>query len=160
MVKTLDSGKRDEFKTGARRDTQDDKPRFDLLSPEFLVSAQKYFSGNDYVPDKIADPITRREFESEVRRDLIPDLLLNRLGALYKRGAAKYSDNNWQKGIPLSRLYSSLFRHLIAWRMGDTTEDHLAAIVWNAAAIMWTENAIVEWVLLDELADIGPLTNE
>ena len=33
---TKDSGKRDEFPTGMRRDTQDDKPRYDLLDRAFL----------------------------------------------------------------------------------------------------------------------------
>lgn len=31
-----DSGKRQEFETGARRDTQEGKPRFDLIPPEML----------------------------------------------------------------------------------------------------------------------------
>jgi len=33
---TKDSGKREEFPTGMRRDTQDDKPRYDLLDRPFL----------------------------------------------------------------------------------------------------------------------------
>ena len=34
--KTKDSGKREEFTTGMVRDTQDDKPRYDLLDRPFL----------------------------------------------------------------------------------------------------------------------------
>lgn len=33
---TKDSGKREEFPTGMKRDTQDDKPRYDLLDRPFL----------------------------------------------------------------------------------------------------------------------------
>ena len=33
---TKDSGKREEFSTGMHRDTQDDKPRYDLLDRAFL----------------------------------------------------------------------------------------------------------------------------
>lgn len=33
---TKDSGKREEFSTGMRRDTQDDKPRYDLVDYAFL----------------------------------------------------------------------------------------------------------------------------
>jgi hypothetical protein len=33
---TKDSGKREEFSTGMRRDTQDDKPRYDLIDRVFL----------------------------------------------------------------------------------------------------------------------------
>jgi len=96
---TKDSGKRQEFESGMVRDTQDGKPRYDLIPVEGL----------------------------------------HRLADLYARGAEKYDDNNWQKGQPFSRVYASLFRHLIAWREGERTEDHLAAVAWNAFAIMWYE---------------------
>lgn len=74
------------------------------------------------------------------RFDLIPTGPLKRLADLYARGAEKYDDNNWQKGQPISRVYASLFRHLIAWREGERSEDHLAAVAWNAFAIMWYED--------------------
>lgn len=34
-------------------------------------------------------------------------------------GAAKYDDWNWTKGMPYSKLYSSLQRHLLAWWGGE-----------------------------------------
>lgn len=97
---TKDSGKRESFDSGMVRDTQDGKPRYDL----------------------------------------IPVQPLKRLADLYMRGAIKYDDNNWQKGQPYSRAYASLFRHMIAWREGDRSEDHLAAVAWNAFALMWYED--------------------
>jgi hypothetical protein len=36
-AKVKDSGKRQEFSTGSRRDTQDGKPRYDLISPIMLT---------------------------------------------------------------------------------------------------------------------------
>ncbi len=96
---TKDSGKRQEFETGMVRDTQEGKPRFDL----------------------------------------IPTRPLKRVADLYARGAIKYSPNNWKKGQPFSRAYASLFRHLIAWREGEKTEDHLAAVIFNAMALMYYE---------------------
>jgi hypothetical protein len=36
VFETKDSGKREEFETGMVRDTQDDKPRYDLLDRAFL----------------------------------------------------------------------------------------------------------------------------
>lgn len=101
---TKDSGKREEFKTGSKRDTQDGKPRFDLIPPTSL----------------------------------------HRLADLYARGAEKYGDNNWQKGQPMSRVYASLFRHLIAWREGKRDEDHMAAVAWNAFALMFYEDKMPE----------------
>lgn len=105
---TKDSGNRQEFETGMVRDTQDGKPRFDLVPVESL----------------------------------------RRLADLYARGAEKYSDNNWKKGQPYSRAYASLFRHMIAWREGDRSEDHMAAVAWNAFAIMYYEEKKPE---LDDL---------
>jgi hypothetical protein len=93
---TKDSGERQTFSTGARRDTQTDKDRYDL----------------------------------------IPTHALRRVAGLYARGAEKYDDNNWQKGIPFSRCMASLERHLHQFKQGDIDEDHLAAVVWNALAIM------------------------
>lgn len=74
------------------------------------------------------------------RYDLIPVGPLHRLADLYARGAIKYNDNNWMKGQPYSRTYASLFRHMIAWREGDNSEDHLAAVLWNAMTLMWYED--------------------
>jgi len=96
---TKDSGKRQEFASGMVRDTQEGKPRFDLIPTEGL----------------------------------------RRLADLYARGAEKYDDDNWKKGQPFSRAYASLFRHLIQWREGDRSEDHIAAVAWNAMALMYYE---------------------
>lgn len=111
--KTKDSGEREEFETGSRRDTQEGKPRFDL----------------------------------------IPTGPLTRLAHLYGRGAEKYDDWNWAKGQPLSRVYASMFRHMIAWREGDRSEDHLAAVAWNAFALMHFEDTRPE---LDDLFNLEP----
>lgn len=111
---TKDSGKREDFSTGARRDVQEGKPRFDL----------------------------------------IPTSSLRRLADLYARGAVKYGENNFEKGMPFTRVYASLFRHLIQWREGDRTEDHLAAVAWNAFALMYYEDAIEKGILPKELNDI------
>jgi len=82
------------------------------------------------------------------RFDLIPAEGLRRLADLYARGAEKYDDDNWKKGQPYSRAYASLFRHLIQWREGDRTEDHMAAVAWNAFALMYYEERKPE---LDDL---------
>lgn len=93
---TLDSGQRERFGSGARRDTQVGKPRYDLMPPGPL----------------------------------------RRVAELYARGAAKYDDHNWAKGMPTSRALASLMRHLYAGVEGESQEDHWAAVVFNAFAIM------------------------
>ncbi len=96
---TKDSGAREEYETGARRDTQAGKTRWDL----------------------------------------IPPLALKRVADLYARGAVKYDEWNWAKGIKMSRCYASAFRHLMQWVFGDKDEDHLAAVVFNIFCIMHYE---------------------
>lgn len=91
-----DSGHRESFGTGAVRDTQDAKPRFDLLPPAAL----------------------------------------RRVAMHYANGAKKYSDRNWEKGIPVSRCYASALRHLLAFGEGAVLEDHLSAVVFNVLAII------------------------
>lgn len=113
---TKDSGQREDFATGARRDTQEGKPRYDLIPVEAL----------------------------------------KRLALLYARGAEKYGESNWQKGIPYSRVLASLLRHVYAWVEGDDTEDHLAAVAWNAFALMAYESRVRRGELPSDLADAGP----
>lgn len=91
-----DSGQRQEFDSGAKRDTQDGKPRFDL----------------------------------------IPIKPLTRVANHYGKGAKKYDEWNWKKGIPMSRCYASMLRHIYQFAAGETDEDHLAAVVFNAFCLM------------------------
>jgi hypothetical protein len=96
---TKDSGKRETWDTGAQRDTEDGKGRYDLIP---------------------AGPV-------------------HRLAQLYQRGAVKYEDNNWKKGIPTKRFMSSLLRHAFQYLAGDRSEDHLAAVAFNAFGAMYNE---------------------
>lgn len=154
---TKDSGKREEFETGARRDTSEGKPRFDLIPIEILDLIQQSYGGGEMKIETGTMLWTGLLPDEEVRLDLIPDLMLNRLGGLFYRGAIKYSDNNWQKGIPLSRVYESLLRHTFMWAAGDTSEDHLAAIIWNATVLMWIEHMIMRGKLPSTLGDAGAI---
>lgn len=88
------------------------------------------------------------------RFDLIPAYPLKRLAQHYENGAAKYADRNWEKGLPLSRYVDSAERHMNAFKDGDRSEDHLAAILWNVAGYMWTERQIETGALPDSLDDV------
>lgn len=70
------------------------------------------------------------------RFDLIEPELLFRLALHSEFGAKKYSERNWEKGIPASRCLNSAFRHLVKYQAGWDDEDHLTAVVWNLSAIM------------------------
>ncbi len=90
----------------------------------------------------------QRDEESEkLRYDLIPVEGLARLAQHYTTGAKHYGENNWAKGIPFLRYYSSILRHLFQWRMGDNSEDHLAAIAWGCMSLMHHEEQIAKGLL-------------
>jgi hypothetical protein len=75
--------------------------------------------------------------EGKWRVDLIWVGFLVRLGDLLARGAKKYDVNNWQLGQPIDRSYQSALRHLLMWKDGETSEDHLAAVCFNIMSIMY-----------------------
>jgi len=114
MAKMNDSKKRQTFASGAVRDTDNDKPRPDLISP----------------------------------------FMLERLGRWMKAGMEKYGENNWQKGIPVSRCVASLYRHLMYYMQGDRSEDHLMGIIANAAFVAHYEEMVRRGVLPPSLLDM------
>lgn len=73
------------------------------------------------------------------RFDLVTPFGLMRLAKWYELGAQKYSDRNWEKGMPFSRYVDSAMRHLVKYIMGMTDEDHLAAAAWNILCIIHHE---------------------
>ena len=109
-----DSGERSEFDTGAVRDRQAGKGRYDLLSP----------------------------------------IAMRRMARHFENGAAKYSDRNWEKGMPLSRYLDSALRHIFAILEGKTDEDHAAAAEWNMHCFMHTQEKIVSGALPEALDDL------
>lgn len=70
------------------------------------------------------------------RPDLISPFAEARVGKWMGLGADKYGDRNWEKGMPFSVFWASLKRHVNKFAKGWTDEDHLAAIIFNAQAII------------------------
>lgn len=94
------------------------------------------------VPYKNAlkDSGERRKFSSGAVRDMAAGKgrfdLLPLYGMLLpalqmERGALKYGDRNWEKGMPLSAFVGSAFRHLLKAMVGFDDEPHLDAALWN-----------------------------
>jgi hypothetical protein len=92
----------------------------------------------------------RQIFETGCQRDTQigkgrPDLMATfaqmRLWGVYERGSYKYDDDNWMKGMPWSRVFGSILRHLIKWKFRKMLglpmdEDHLAQANWNINTLM------------------------
>jgi hypothetical protein len=100
---------------------------------------------------------SKRVFESGSQRDddtgkpLVNHLtayLRLRFGYLLRMGANKYGKNNWQKGQPTETALESLHRHLAKYEIGDRSEDHLSAIIFNVQLIMKNEEK--EGIEIDE----------
>ena len=141
---TKDSGDHQQFETGARRDTQVGKGRYDLIPPQFLRALALALEQTGLDPDVL------------LGLTLVPMGPFLRQAALYGRGAKKYGPSNYLKGIPLSRTYNSLTRHAAKWAEGMDDEDHMAAVAWNAYALIATEELLIKGELPESLADMGP----
>lgn len=71
---------------------------------------------------------------------LYPPEIIVALGELYKIGARRYADRNWEKGMDWGQAYSALQRHLLKWLMGEeidpeTGSPHLVAATWNCITL-------------------------
>ena len=119
---TKDSGKRNEYSSGMKRDTEDGKPRMDLL----FVKCMPY------------------EEQLMVRYGH----LRARGAAKY---CETYTDINCEKAETYEeycRYKSSFMRHASQWMCGDRSEDHAAACVFNlqmAEMVMWKLQQKGEW---------------
>ena len=82
-----------------------------------------------------------------VRHGLIDPSFLNELALHAGLGAAKYSDDNWRKGYPLSLSYDALQRHANAWWAGESRDAELGTSHMAAVAF----HAMVLFVNLDEI---------
>lgn len=87
----------------------------------------------------------RGKQKGKPRYDLISPYFLERLAIHLMRGAEKYGERNWEKGIPVSRHYASLLRHLMAFSMGKQDEEHLAAAACNLMFIIHTKTQLPEF---------------
>lgn len=101
-----------------------------------------------HTPKPLLDSGDRRQFDTGAERDmevgkgrcdLLPACALLRLARHYEAGANKYSDRNWEKGMPISVMLDSGIRHLLKYLDGHTDEDHLVAAAWNILGAMWME---------------------
>lgn len=71
------------------------------------------------------------------RYDLIPPEVLERMARIFDYGAKRYEPDNW-KLIGTNDHINHVFTHLIAFRLGDTSDDHLGHAAWRLLAAYWT----------------------
>lgn len=110
FTQVKDSGARQEFETGMVRDTQEGKPRFDLLLPLGLPFHEQF--------------LTR--------------CAMHLANGAKKYKARNWEQARTQE--ELERYQASAFRHLVQWLNGETDEDHAAAVFFNlmgAEKVKW-----------------------
>lgn len=104
MYHTKDSGQRSEYASGMVRDTEEGKPRFDLLHPLGVPYQEQMLTRFAMLMARGADKYGDRNWEKA-------------------RGDEE-----------LKRYYSSAERHLQQWIAGENDEDHAAAVMFNILA--------------------------
>jgi hypothetical protein len=136
----LDSGARRSFDSGAVRDISEGKGRCDLLPLKIL---------SKHLNDKILESIDKyvREGDAEYLWFAIEQFSADNLAGFfngilevskqYEEGAKKYSDRNWEKGMPVHCFIDSGVRHYLKFLRGDTDEPHDRAFIWNMLGAIW-----------------------
>ena len=146
MAELKDSGERREFDTGAVRDIAEGKGRCDLLPLEevgyfmadsddggILIGLGRFLcNGNESLIISVIDAFIKLAFGGDE-----PTAMLE-LAKHYEDGARKYSDRNWEKGIPCHCYVDSGVRHYLKWKRGDKDEPHDRAFLWNMFGLLWT----------------------
>lgn len=102
--KTLDSGKRQDYASGMKRDVQEGKPDFSLL----INMEMPYLDM----------PLTRWAS------------LMSRGAEKYGRNNWQLANSEEE----LERFKSSAMRHFMQWVTGEDDEDHMAAVMFNLNA--------------------------
>ena len=96
-----------------------------------------------------------RENKGKIRYDLFEPFATEQLALVFSKGANKYEDRNWEKGMKWSKMEASLMRHFEAYKKGldfDTDQNcencqkgicvnhtglyHIAQVAWNAMGIL------------------------
>lgn len=98
---TKDSGKRQEYSTGMRRDLADGKPDFYLITPKLIPYSEQMLT-------RWADLMTR---------------------GITKYGLRNWELAKTEEEY--ERFKSSAYRHFIQWMLDEDDEDHAAAIMFN-----------------------------
>ena len=97
----------------------------------------------EWVPPAFSRPRTTAKFGTgavrssdveEFRYDLISPIGLREVARACAEGAAKYSDFNWERGMPVHDLLNHVIAHIYKFLAGDRSEPHLGHAAWGMLA--------------------------
>ncbi len=93
---------------------------------------------------KFGTGAVRSDTVEEFRYDLVSPIGLREVARACAEGAEKYSDFNWERGMPVNDLLNHAVAHVYQFLSGDRSEPHLGHAAWNLLAAihsheLWTE---------------------
>jgi hypothetical protein len=118
---------------------------------------------------KLSDTGRRHDYRTGAQRenapgkgryDLLSPIFLKRVALVCEKGAQKYADRNWEKGMPLSKFIDSALRHIEQALEGMNEEDHIAQSAWNLMGYIHTKEMIDRGLLPKELDDMPNYISE
>lgn len=79
--------------------------------------------------------------QGKTRHDLVPAFAQDQYARVLTKGAEKYAERNWEKGMPWSKVTASLKRHIAAFERGEDVDPetgllHMAHVMCNAAFLV------------------------
>lgn len=77
----------------------------------------------------------------KLRYDLLEPFAIKQLVKVYTKGAEKYAERNWEKGMKWGKVLASLKRHIAAWEDGEDFDEelgtyHMANAAWNCMTLL------------------------
>jgi hypothetical protein len=89
---------------------------------------------HEAITAKFGTGAVRSASVEEFRYDLVSPIGLREVARTCAEGAEKYSDFNWEKGMPVHDLLNHAIAHVYAFLSGDRSEPHLGHAAWNLLA--------------------------
>ena len=96
----------------------------------------------------------RDRSEGKGRFDLLPLFGILSAAMQMEDGARKYSDRNWEKGMPLSWFADAAMRHMMKHIAGFDDEPHLNAAIWNMLCLSEGQERIKRGMWPSEMDDL------
>lgn len=87
--------------------------------------------------------------EDKLPWHLMPFDAVEAIGKVLQFGAKKYAPRNWEKGLPWSRVFSALMRHLSAWQQGEARDPE------TGYSHLWHAGCCIVFLIAYELRKTG-----
>lgn len=113
----------------------------------------------------------RKDDQDKVRLELFPSVAMFAISRVLTRGAVKYDDRNWEKGMKWSRVYGAALRHLFAWfagrgptsksfLFGDLDDEWQFSHLWHAGCCIVFLISYEEWTIGEDDRPRDPRAKE